>query len=331
MLTIQVQKKDEGLRLDVFLSAHLLTRSEAKKYLKTGLIKNKAGLVIKKPAVKVKAGDVFSCPSPLSPPEPASLKPYNFFVPFVFEDEHILIIDKPAGLVVHPAPGHKADTLVNALAGKTTLYGEDPKRPGLVHRLDRDVSGLMVLAKTKTAYHGLIKQFKQGQVQRLYKALVLAHPPGRLQPPGGSKKEWLTIESFIGRHPKNRKTFYSFKSPRAGAKKAVTLYRIVKSYNKHCVYELACRLLTGRTHQIRVHLSSLHLPLLGDPVYSPPRTARAKQLSNTQLAKEAKQLNRPALYSAQLQIFHPAGGHSLQFRRPWPKDLLPLRKFLSSN
>ena len=227
-----------------FLSGEsFLSRAQIALSLKTGAVTRVKPLpvkTIKKPSYKVKAGESYS--ALFKEKKDLSLKPFDFSLkPFVFEDEHILVVDKPAGLTSHPGPGHEQDSLVNALIGKTKLScGTDPLRPGVVHRLDKDVSGLMILSKTEKAQNILIQSFKQKTIKRIYRALC-----------AGSAKEPLgSIKSFIGRHPKDRKKFYSFKEPKVGAKLAKTHYQILKSFNP-IIHHIECQLETGRTHQIR--------------------------------------------------------------------------------
>ncbi len=330
-MNIKVSKYQEGLRLDRLLSAYLPSRSQAEKYLKKAFVKNHRGEVIDKASYKVKLGDTFILNFPNFLVE-ESLKPYDFFVPILFEDADLLIVDKPAGLVVHPSCGHRQDSLVNALIGEVDLRGgTDFLRPGIVHRLDRDVSGLMVLTKTQRAYESLLKQFQSRSIRRVYRGWVIGHLPD------DCTNNWQKIESFIGRHPRDRKKFYSFsvdplsptsqnKTSPVAAKKAISFYRLVKSYGKY-LHHLECCLKTGRTHQIRVHLSSLSLSLIGDSVYG-SRLAFKKVLDK-ELKQKIKSLDhRIALYAAELKFFHPISDRELVFRLPEPADL---RFFTSFN
>jgi len=347
MKTAIVAREDqEGMRLDLFLlqcmGDVIPSRSQAEKYIRDGSVQNQHGQVIVKPSRRVKIGEKFFVSLPSSKRDDQELKPYNISIPIVFEDEHILVVNKPAGLVVHPAHGHEHDTLVNALVGKTTLFGPEVSRAGIVHRLDRDVSGLMVLSKTQEAYHSLVHQFKTGTVSRLYRGLVLGkcsvkkdvHKEKSV--PAPLESEWQKIESFIGRHPKDRKKFYSFNKPSAvaHARRAITYYRVIQSQDDWHLLEF--RLKTGRTHQIRVHLASQSLWCMGDSVYG-PRKKLKQWKHHRQWNQKISHLNRIALYSAKLCFKHPVpcslseSSASFTFSLPWPKDLQHLLQFFSSN
>jgi 23S rRNA pseudouridine1911/1915/1917 synthase len=226
----------------------------------------------------------------------------------------LIVIDKPAGLVVHPAPGNPDQTLVNALIAHcgASLSGiGGVARPGIVHRLDKDTSGLMIAAKTDLAHQGLAEQFqahgRDGRLVRAYQAFVWGMPA----PAAGR------IEAPIGRNPKNRKAFAVTRS----GKPAITHYKTLAGLGPASLVE--CRLETGRTHQIRVHMAHLGHPLLGDPVYGGRRTgagAAARVL--------AKSLGRQALHAAELGFIHPRSGKRLLFKSALPKDLALLRRSL---
>ncbi|MYE07636.1 MAG: RluA family pseudouridine synthase, partial [Oligoflexia bacterium] len=343
---IQVSPEQEGLRLDIFLSQYVSSRSQAEKIIKQGGVKNiSAGPYESvKPSHKVKAGESYRFVLE-DKGQQAALKPYDYDVPILYEDAHILVINKPAGIVMHPGAGHEQDTLVNALFEKVSLSsGVDPLRPGLVHRLDKGVSGLLLLSKTQRAQSFLIEQFKLRKVRRIYRALVL----GLVKKPAGQ------IVSFIGRHPKERKKFYSFDKEVAGAKKALTYYRVLESFQEG-IHHIQCRLETGRTHQIRVHLSSKGWPILGDEVYGScrrqsraldrigqefsfskllfpfgekkRRSENAKPLALDRIGQECTP-SRIALYSAFLEFIHPVGQKLLTFSLPWPEDFQPFMKKL---
>ncbi len=306
--------------MDTFLSSFFQSRSQAEHAIKKGLVKGQGFSVIKKASHKVRAGEIYfiTCSEDFSAKEPLVLKPYIFPVHILFEDEHLLVINKPTGLTVHPGPGHKHDTLVNALFHKTTLSsGVAPLRPGIVHRLDKDVSGLMILSKTKKAEELLIEQFKQKKIHRLYHTLTC----------GTFKEIPSPISSFIGRHTKDRKKFYSFEQEKKGAKKAITHCRLIKSF-KGKIHLMECRLETGRTHQVRVHLKSRGLPILGDSLYFPARQQK-KHLEALNLKKELFSFKGLALYSAELEFSHPIHKKPLRFEIPWPVAFHPLLKALS--
>jgi len=304
------------MRLDNLLSHYLSSRSQAEKIIKKALVSKKTEngyAVVVKPSYRIKAAECYRVfLTKEEKPEAPRLRSYNYPVPVVYEDEHLLVVNKPAGIVVHPGPGHEQDTLVNALVGKTGLSaGVNPLRPGVVHRLDKDVSGLMLLSKTEKAQDILIKYFKLKAVERVYRALVS----------GVVQKDEGSIISFIGRHPKDRKKFYSFNEEAAGLKKAITHYRALNSFQDRIHY-IECRLETGRTHQIRVHLSSIGLPVLGDNVYF-PRRRQITALKDVFLRKNISSLflnNQIALYSASLKLTHPVTQRPLSFSLSWPEE-----------
>lgn len=238
----------ERERLDKYLVEKcLLTRSFIQKLIKGGYItvneeKVKPGFLLR-PGDKI---DVF-----IPPPEPSDILPQPIPLKIVYEDEDLLVIDKPAGLTVHPAPGHKQDTLVNALlALYPSLPGEMP-RPGIIHRLDKDTSGLLIVAKNLRAYNFLSQQFKERRIIKRYLVLV----KGKVLPEEG------VIEAPIARHPRRRKQMAIIWT----GKEAITAYKVIKYFKEFTLLEVSPK--TGRTHQIRVHLSSLGYPVVGDEVY----------------------------------------------------------------
>ena len=215
------------------------------------------------------------------------LEPEDIPVPLVFEDEHLLVVNKPAGLVVHPGAGNRSGTLVNALLGRGINGGEDRERPGVVHRLDRDTSGLMVLTKSEEAYSGLVGALSARDVRRVYMALVV----GEGLPPTG------TVDSPVGRDPANPTLMA------AGiGKPAITHFEAVREASGYTM--LRARLETGRTHQIRVHLSAIGYPVYADPLYG-----------------EAVPGRRLWLHAERLAFVHPVTGEALEFESPLPEDL----------
>ncbi len=306
---IKVLLKDKGLRLDQFLGAKdfIKNRSQALKLILEDrvLLKNQ----ILKSSYKLKEGDILKVTVPLESKEEVTA--YNIPLEIVYEDEDILVINKPTGLVVHPAPGHKSDTLVNALFHhKKLLLRKESSRPGVVHRLDKDVSGLLVLARTAKAEESLIHQFKNRTVQRIYWALSVKTP----SPLHG------TVNSYLCRHPIFRKKFISVTEYKKGCKEAITHYKTIKSHNNGVTW-LECKLSTGRTHQIRVHLSSLSCFLLGDDLYG--KKLRTKALQNL-----CKDLKGVALHAQSLSFIHPTSKKSMTFNCPWRLDLKDLVKRL---
>jgi 23S rRNA pseudouridine1911/1915/1917 synthase len=215
------------------------------------------------------------------------IAPEEIPVPVVFEDEHLLVVDKPAGLVVHPGAGNPAGTLVNALLRRGIAGGEDPSRPGVVHRLDRDTSGLMVLAKGEPAYSRLVAQMSGQRVRRVYRAVVL----------GDGLPETGTIDSPVGRDPENPTLMAA-----GVGRPAITHFKVLREAAGHTM--LRVRLETGRTHQIRVHLSAIGHPVYADPLYG--RAIPGKRLW---------------LHAETLAFFHPVTGEDLNVKSPIPEEL----------
>jgi 23S rRNA pseudouridine1911/1915/1917 synthase len=223
----------------------------------------------------------------------------------VFEDESIIVLDKPAGLVVHPAAGHQSGTLVNALLNHEPGLAQLP-RAGIVHRLDKDTSGLMVVAKTLQAHGHLVQQLQARSVQREYAAVCIGAMTG-----GGS------VDEPIGRHPRDRKKMAVVN---AGGKPAITHYRIAERFAHHT--HITVRLETGRTHQIRVHMAHLHYPLVGDPSYGGrPRIPKG---AAQELIDALRQFPRQALHAQVLGLIHPRSAETMQWARPLPGDMQQL-------
>ncbi len=235
-----------------------------------------------------------------SPPPPSEAIPEDIPLDVLFEDADILVVNKPAGLVVHPAAGHPKGTLVNAilhhLQGERPP-GKEPERPGIVHRLDKDTSGVMVIAKSVRARDALVERFAKHDIERAYLAIAVGHPP-----------EKATWETLHGRHPKDRKRF---SSRVAKGKRAVTHLRVLERLHGAALVE--CRLETGRTHQIRVHLADAGHPLLGDPLYG----GRPK---DPRLRAAAGALGRQALHARLLGFVDPITGESRRFEVEAPAD-----------
>jgi 23S rRNA pseudouridine1911/1915/1917 synthase len=287
-----------GRRLDVTLAALVpeVSRTQLGRHITEGAVRvnGEPGA----PSRKLKGGDVVDwCPPPVRAVELVS---QDIPLAVVFEDEHLLVIDKPAGLVVHPAAGHEDGTLVNALlAHCQDLRGIGGElRPGIVHRIDKDTSGLLVVAKDDATMNALGADFKIHRIKRLYSALGVGVPPrgeGR-------------IETLIGRDPRDRKKF-SIKV-REG-KQAITNWRLVEALGGACRIE--ARLETGRTHQVRVHLAALGCPLLGDAVYGkPPKDPALRAIG--------KALGRQALHAAVLGFFHPKTKAWMEWTSEPPAD-----------
>jgi 23S rRNA pseudouridine1911/1915/1917 synthase len=311
---------NEGFaRLDRVLAAHLadLSRSRLKGLILDGKIAVGAA-VVRDPAYHVAVGDTITIDLPQA--VAAEPRPEDIPLHIVYEDDDIIVIDKPAGLVVHPAAGHATGTLVNALIAHcgASLSGiGGVKRPGIVHRLDKDTSGLMVAAKNDRAHQSLTAQFadhgRTGPMQRGYLAFVWGTPS---RPRG-------TIDAPIDRHPHAREKM----AVREGGREAVTHYEVRETFNGHdskpVASLVACRLETGRTHQIRVHLAHLGHPLMGDSVYGPHFKTKATQLGPKSQAA-LKALDRQALHAYLLVLEHPRKKEILRWEAPLPEDLLLL-------
>jgi len=254
------------------------------------------------PSLRLRGGEEIAIsPDALAEPEPFDpLVPYDFPLTILYEDDAVVVVDKPVGLVVHPAHGHAADTLLNALTAMniTLATVADPSRPGVVHRLDKDTSGVMILAKTRPAHLSLVEQFAAHSTERRYLALTCGVPA----PMSGR------IEVALGRHPRNRKRM----SVRQDGKTAITHYTVQSTLpigEEPWAALVGCRLETGRTHQVRVHLSHLGYPLLGDPVYS---SRHCRQLS------ERFPLTGQALHARLLSFDHPTTGKRMTFKSQPP-------------
>jgi 23S rRNA pseudouridine1911/1915/1917 synthase len=300
-----------GMRLDKALAALLpdMSRERLKALILDNRVSVPGGRVITDPTMKVGAGEAYLIMPP--PPAEAFAVPQDIALTVVFEDAHLIVIDKPAGLVVHPAAGNADGTLVNALlhhcAGQLSGIG-GVARPGIVHRIDKDTSGLMVAAKTDLAHAGLAAQFKDHSIARLYAAIV----NGRPAPPTGK------VDAWIGRSDADRKKMAVQREGRG--KHAVTHYRTVQALNGAALVE--CRLETGRTHQVRVHMTHIGHPLIGDPVYGRPQKGFKSIL-------ETLSFNRQALHAKSLGFIHPVSSNALSFESPIPADMQELLRQLS--
>lgn len=299
-------------RLDRLLARHVpsLSRSRLKALIEAGHV-TLSGRTMTDAGQRVNQGDQVR----LAVPEPEDPTPQGEAIPLdvVFEDDELIVIDKPAGLVVHPAAGHWTGTLVNALIAHcgASLSGiGGVRRPGIVHRLDKDTTGLMVVAKTDRAHVALSRQFadhgRSGPLERAYVALVWGRP----------KPDAFTIDQPLDRDPRNRERI----AVRQGGREAITHVGVEKSFLDGLVAEVSCRLETGRTHQIRVHMAHLGFPLLGDETYAKGFKTKVSKLPDA--ARSAlEQLGRQALHAAVLGFAHPKTGQVLHFESPLPADL----------
>jgi len=299
--TVRIDDDKAGGRLDKVLAGAIaeLSRSRIQALLTQGQVLVDETIVTDG-ATRTKAGDLYLVNVP--PPVPAEPVARDLPLAVVYEDEHLIVIDKPAGMVVHPAAGHTDDTLVNALlhhcrGGLSGIGGVT--RPGIVHRLDKDTSGLLVVAKDDVTHRGLAEQFAAHTIQRAYLALVWGRPSRRR----GS------IEGNIGRSSKNRKKMAVL---RRGGKPARTHYRLLKAHG-NLVSLVECRLETGRTHQIRVHLTSIGHPVVGDPIYGggPRRIPKEDELH---LDEYLTHKNGQILHAYQLGFMHPIQQKAMEFR-----------------
>jgi len=299
-----------GWRFDRALAAALptLSRERLKALISAGEVAI-AGTPARDPSRKIAGGEVVAVAVPA--PTPAAAQAQDIPLHIVFEDDHLLVVDKPAGLVVHPAAGNLDGTLVNALlhhcAGRLSGIG-GVARPGIVHRIDKDTSGLLVVAKTDRAHEGLAKQFAAHSVERAYLAVVA----GRPMPLAGR------IEGALARSSANRQKMAIVADGRG--KHAVTHFRTLQPLNDAATVE--CRLETGRTHQVRVHMLSIGHPLIGDPVYGRTRPVHREILQQLDF-------KRQALHARTLGFLHPVNKDKLTFESPIPPDIQELVSLLS--
>ena len=318
LIEVTIAPEDGGVRLDRALQRQLpeLSRTRLKQLILDGRVAA-AGQVLSDPAQRAGAGASVV----VMLPEPVDLSPAAQSIPLDirFEDEHLIVVDKPAGMVVHPAPGNQEGTLVNALlahCGPSLAGIGGVRRPGIVHRLDKDTSGLLVAAKTETAHRALSHDFALRRVERAYSAIVWGVPA----PAAGE------IAGNIGRSTVNRKKMAVVAETRG--RPAVTRYRVERRFGVGIGVAalIECRLLTGRTHQIRVHLAHIGHPLIGDPAYG----ARAgRRLVHSGIGTGPAGLAiagfpRQALHARLLGFIHPATGERLSFDSPLPADMAGL-------
>ncbi len=296
----------EGGRLDKALAdASGLSRERIKSLIAQGHVEI-GGIPAAQASAKIAEGAGFSIHVP--PPADAQASPQDIPLVIPYEDEQLIVVDKPAGLVVHPAAGNPDGTLVNALLhhcrGQLSGIG-GVARPGIIHRIDKDTSGLLVVAKSDAAHEGLAKQFADHSIERVYHAIVAGHP----SPSKG------TISARVGRSDHNRKKMAVLADHSSRGKHAVTHYKMLETLDNCALIE--CRLETGRTHQVRVHMASIGHPLLGDPVYG-KTPAPLRQLLKT------LNFSRQALHAAVLGFIHPLTGDQLRFSSELPPDMKEL-------
>ena len=282
--------EEEGVRVDKYVSEHCpdLSRTRAQKLISDGYVRINGDIA--RAGYKLDAGDTITVEIP--PAEPVLLQPEQIPLTIIYEDDELLVVDKPAGLTVHPAPGHSSHTLVNALLSHLSeLSDSDEERPGIVHRLDKDTSGVMVVAKNVMAQENLMDQFKARTVVKRYQVLVKGH----LTPEEG------IIEAPVGRDPRHRQQMAVV--PESRGREATTEYTVIRYIGEFSLLEV--RPVSGRTHQIRVHLKAIGFPVAGDKVYG----------------VKANPLTRQFVHAAVLGFVLPSNGEYREFTSPLPEDL----------
>jgi len=301
---LTVDKGQDGVRLDIWLARQLreISRSRIQQLIRAGLVTINMRPV--KESHKIKPGERIEINIPS--PRAVELKAEKIPLSILFEDEALIVIDKPAGLVVHPAPGHNSGTLVNAILYHCPRLGGigGELRPGIVHRLDRETSGVMVVAKTEKAMMSLTGQFKQREIHKEYLAVVW----GVLAPPSG------VIETLIGRHAIDRKKMTAM--PKKG-RLSITRYETISTFGNFSLVRLCPA--TGRTHQIRVHLAHLQHPVIGD-----------KQYGRRSVCELPVEIGRQMLHAHKISFRHPETGEKMEFSAPVPEDMTHLLDYLRS-
>lgn len=312
METFYVDETQNDKRLDIVLSTQssISSRSVAKKMINSGSVQLNASNENIAPKKTVYTGDIISFS--LIPQETTDIIPIAHPLDIIFEDAFLLVVNKPSGMVVHPAAGHHSDTLVNYLAHHTDLSSQDSIRPGIVHRIDKDTSGLLVVAKDNDTHEKLAQQFERHSIQRIYQAIIWGTP----------KTGKGTIDQPIGRHPTNRKKF----SVKASGKNAVTHWKILKRFTHLSLIE--CQLETGRTHQIRVHLNSIGHSVLGDPVYGRFRNFAKKYPE--ELKTTLKQVSGQCLHAISLGFIHPQTQEQMNFQSDLPMEMQKVLTILNT-
>lgn len=310
IVTLHAGEADQGSRLDAYLAANVAdwSRARLQRLIDAGDVTVNGKLA--KASYKVSAGDEVEVE--LTPSPASDFVQENIPLEIVFEDDYIIVINKPAGLVVHPAAGINSGTLANALSYHfQQLSNSGSIRPGIVHRLDKDTSGLLVAAKTESAHQNLSDQFRAREVFKSYIALVY----------GVVKQESGRIEQPIARDPRNRTRMAIV----AGGRGALSLYKVRRSYDSFTLLDVELK--TGRTHQIRVHLSWLKHPVVGDELYS---GGRDNNVQDVQLRARIRKLHRQFLHAEQLGFGHPQTGEQMRFEAPLPLDLAGLLEQLET-
>lgn len=300
---LTVPESAEGTRIDSFLADYYddFSRSYLKKLLSDGNVL--VGSKVSKASYKLKSGDELTVTFPEI--QKTDIVPEDIPLEIVFEDDDLIVVNKPQGMVVHPAPGNFSGTLVNALmyhCGDSLSSINGVERPGIVHRIDKDTSGLLVICKTNTAHQGLAKQFEEHSINRIYSCIVYNH----------FDEEEVTVNKPIARAKNDRKKM----AINPDGRRAVTHILLQENLKENFAY-VKCKLETGRTHQIRVHLTSINHPLLGDPVYGPKKCPY--------------NLNGQVLHAGTLGFVHPVTGEYLEFKSELPEYFQKLLKNLEEN
>jgi 23S rRNA pseudouridine1911/1915/1917 synthase len=309
----EVSQEDAGLRLDVFLSRMdlELSRNQVRRLLENSHIRVNGE--VQKASYRLRSGEQISVFLP--PPPPSELVPEPLALDIIFEDEYLIAINKPPGLVVHPAAGHRQSTLVHGLLHHCEQLADlgGPLRPGIVHRLDKDTSGILTVAKNNLAYRHLSRQFKEHLTYKEYSTLVY----GRLRRPSGQ------FTDPIRRHPKNRKKMGIL----AGGREAHTSWWLEMLFGDVSLVKVVIK--TGRTHQIRVHFAHSHHPVVGDATYGGRKRVRSVQ--NNLVRARLQQVQRQMLHARRLILQHPASGAKLDLSAPIPEDMSTLIQFLQEH
>ena len=315
LLCFEAQGEDIGTRLDQFVATHAdLTRSAAARLIEEGAVTVNGKTVAKN--YKVAKGDAVEIVLP--EPEAAEALPENIPLDIVFEDDDIIVVNKPVGMVVHPAAGNPTGTLVNALlyhCGSSLSGVGGVIRPGIVHRIDKDTSGLLVVAKNDEAHLALSAQLKEHNVSRIYTAIAV----------GNFREEQGTVDAPIGRHPIDRKKMAVIHNSDLRSRDAVTHWSVLArgEADGNSFTLLRCQLETGRTHQIRVHMASVGHPLLGDTVYGGANTRFE--------AKHRASITGQCLHAGELHLTHPRTGEEMQFTAPMPQNMQHVVDILFKN